>query len=98
MPKDKVPQDYQTAVKWYTLAAEHGLDIAQDNLGVAYANGIGVIKDIVYAHMWWNIAAAQGNENSAKHRDTFARKMTPTQREKAEDLARQCVKKNYKGC
>ena len=29
-----VVQDYKTAVKWYTLAAEQGLARAQHNLGV----------------------------------------------------------------
>ena len=52
----------------------------------------------VYAHMWWNIAASKGNENAAKNRDMVAEKMTPSQLEKAQDLARECVKKNYKDC
>jgi TPR repeat protein len=27
-----VPQSYETAVKWYTLAAQQGLDVAQSAL------------------------------------------------------------------
>ena len=46
-----VPQDYSTAVKWYSLAAEQGDADAQTNLGVMYANGEGVLQDNVYAHM-----------------------------------------------
>ena len=50
------------------------------------------------AHMWWNLAASQGDENARKYRDIIEKKMFPSQIEKAQDLARECVKKNYKGC
>jgi TPR repeat protein len=61
-------------------------------------DGDGVPQDYVYAHMWGNIAASNGNENGAKLRDFVAERMTPPQLEKAQDLARECVRKNYKGC
>ncbi len=93
-----VPQDDKTAVKWYTLAAEQGLAYAQYSLGLMYALGYGVIQDNVYAHMWGNIAASNGLENGGKLRDLAAKEMTPSQLEKAQDLARECVRKNYKGC
>ena len=64
-----------------------------------YHNGQGgLIKDIVYAHMWFNISASNGAKTAEKNRDTVAEAMTPSQIEKAQDLARECVKKNYKGC
>ena len=63
-----------------------------------YANGTGVIKDNVSAHMWFNIAASQGYKDALKGRDMVAKKMTPSQIETAQRLARECVKKNYKGC
>ena len=79
--------------------AEKGDDIAQVNLGYMYANGEGVIQDIVYAHMWLNIAASEGNETAKVYRDdVIAIGMTPSQIEEAQRLARECVKKNYKGC
>ena len=93
-----VLQDYKTALKWYTLAAEQGNAGAQYNLGVMYGNGNGVIQDNVYAHMWWNIAASNGDKDAGKNRQTVAKEMTPSQIEKAQDLARECVAKNYKGC
>ena len=93
-----VPKDYKTAVKWYTLAAEQGYALAQFNLGVMYNKGEGVIQDYVRAHMWGNLGASNGNENGAKLRDLVAKIMTPSQLEKAQDLARECEKKNYKGC
>ena len=93
-----VSQNYKTAVKWYTLAAEQGYALAQFNLGVMYDKGEGVIQNYVRAHMWGNLGASNGNENGARLRDLVAKKMTPADISKAQRLARECVKKNYKGC
>ena len=93
-----VSQDDKIAVKWYTLAAEQGINNAQGNLGVLYANGEGVPKSNVYAHMWGNIASSNGNEDGGGLRDFVAKNMTPSQIEKAQKLARECVAKDYKGC
>jgi uncharacterized protein len=93
-----VSQNNKTAVKWYTLAAKQGYALAQYNLGRMYGLGTGVIQDNVYAHMWGNIASSNGNKNGAKVRDLAAKRMTPSQLETAQKLARECVKKNYKGC
>ncbi|MEE2933563.1 MAG: tetratricopeptide repeat protein [Pseudomonadota bacterium] len=93
-----VPQDDKTAVKWYKLAAEQGFANAQTNMGMMYGLGKGVIRDWVYAHMWGNIAASNGNEGGGKVRDIAAKNMTPADISKAQDLARECVRKKYKGC
>ena len=93
-----VPQDDKEAVRWYTLAAEQEHAKAQYNLGVMYAFGNGVMKDYVYAHIWGNIASMNGNDLGALLRDDFAEKMTSSQIEEAQRLARECIKKNYKGC
>ena len=93
-----VPQDSKTAVKWYKLAAEQGYANAQAKLGVQYATGAGVIQDYVRAHMWGNIAASDGDEGGGKVRDAVAVTMTPAQIAEAQKLARECVRKNYKGC
>ena len=68
------------------------------NLGVMYAFGRAVIQDNVYAHMWWNIASSKNDTASGLFRDQLASIMTASQLEKAQGLARECVKKNYKGC
>ena len=94
-----VPQDYKTAVKWFTLAAEQGDAFAQRDLGLMYARGEGVPQDNIYAHMWYNIAAISGkSKNASKNRDNIAKQMTPSQLETAQKLARECVRKKYKGC
>tara|TARA_B110000263_G_C15195732_1_gene458232 strand:- start:295 stop:948 length:654 start_codon:yes stop_codon:yes gene_type:complete len=93
------PKNYKTAVKWYRLAAKQGDAIAQSNLGTMYNNGQGVPKDYVRAHMWFNIAAKYGNnKNASGNRDIVAKQMTTSQLETAQRLARECVRKKYKGC
>ena len=93
-----VIQNYKTALKWFRLAAEEGSSLGQANMGSMYEDGLGVIQDNIYAHMWANISASNGNENGLRMRDFFASEMTPSQIERAQDLARECVRKNYKGC
>ena len=94
-----VPQDHKAAFKWYTLSAEQGYAKAQYNLGVTYALGQGVIEDKVYANMWGNILNSNGHEDGKKIMDYLLKQgMTPSQIEEAERLAKECIKKNYKGC
>jgi TPR repeat protein len=83
-----VIQDYKEAMKWYTLAAEQGHASAQTNLGFMYGNGQGVTQDYSQAHKWYNLGGSNGSELGAKNRDIIAKKMTPSQIEKAQDLAR----------
>ena len=94
--------DDKTAVKWYRLAAEQGDALAQINLGVMYGRGLGVIQDNIYAHMWANLAAVSGDGMALilgrDLRDGVAKLMASDQIAKAQKLARECVRKNYKGC
>ena len=93
-----VPQDDKTAVKWWRLAGEQGYTRAQFNLGVMYHKGKGVKRDNVFALMWWIIAASSGYKDAVKYREMVAKMMTPADISAAQNLARECVKKNYKGC
>ena len=93
-----VPQDYKEAVKWYRKSAEQGNPSAQSNLGFMYLTGTAVAQDNVYAHMWWSIAASSGETTAATNRDKVVEEMTKDQIAKAQRLARECVKKNYKDC
>jgi TPR repeat protein len=76
-------------VKWHRLAAEQGHVSALTNLGVSYGTGQGVIS---------NLAGAQGHENGSENRDATAKQMTPSNISKAQEMARVCLEKNYKGC
>ena len=84
-----VPQDYQEAVKWYRLSAEQGYSCAQVNLGVMYDQGLGVPQDYILAHMWLNIAAGSARDkDTLTSRNIIEKKMTPSQIEEAQRLAR----------
>lgn len=93
-----VPQDYREALRWYRSSSENGYADAQNNLGVMYVEGQGVTQDYVHAHMWFNIAHSNGLEAAKKNRDNVARSMTAAQIASAQELAKQCLAKNYKGC
>ena len=54
-----------------------------------YSKGQGVPQDYVQAHMWFNLAAASGDEHAAANRDELADKMTSAQIEQAQKLARE---------
>ena len=93
-----VTQDYAAALKWYTLAAEQGSNESQAALSILYYEGKGVIQDYKSAQMWANIAASSGDDLARQLRDFFAVEMTPSQIEAAQQLARECVQKDFKGC
>ena len=65
------------AARWLRLAADQGLAGAQHRLGWMYDNGEGVLQDNVTAHMWFNIAGANGAEFGRDNREIIERKMTP---------------------
>ena len=80
------------------LSTGQGIAQAQSNLGGMYGNGQGVLQDNVRAYMWWNIAASSGDEMAVRNRGIVAKQMTPAQIADAQKLARECVRKKYKGC
>jgi|TARA_R110000824_G_scaffold366916_1_gene556032 TPR repeat protein len=84
-----VVKDQKEAVKWHRLAAEQGNKHAQYHLGSKYRDGEGVIKDMVYAHMWYNLAASNGSEMAEALRCLVEEKMTLSQIEEAQALARE---------
>ena len=82
----------------FRLAAEQGHASAQSYLGVMYAIGRGVLKDSVLAHMWLNIAGANGDEGARENRDTLERVMTRAEISRATELARECMDSDYQDC
>ena len=81
--------DYTTALKEFRPLAEQGHAEAQFQLGVMYDAGQGVMEDYVEAHMWFNLAAAQGNEEAREDRNRVAKKMTVSQIVEAQRRARE---------
>jgi uncharacterized protein len=54
-------KDYQGAYKEWKAAADAGQAEAQFDLGVLYAQGLGVRRDLTEASKWYRKAADQGN-------------------------------------
>ena len=86
------------AMRWFRMAAEQGNADAQYNLGAMHYSGQGVPQDYVTAHMWYNIAAANGHEYAAKNRDFLGPKMTPADISEAQRRASVCVESDYQDC
>ena len=93
-----VEKDFSTAIKWYLLAAENGHAKAQAKLGYMYVNGEGVNKNYVRAYMWGRLSEINENSEGSELKRIMTIELTPAKIEEAERLARDCIKKNYKGC
>ena len=93
-----VPQDYKLSSRWFHLAAEQGDAQSQHNIGIAYYKGDGLVRDLGYSHMWVNLASSNGHELAKENLKIIENKMTSSQIAEAQRLARECLKKNYKGC
>ena len=103
-----VLQDYAETLKWLRLSAEQGggfySNLAQAFLGIMYEYGDGVLQDNVTAHMWYNIASANGSVNANgsvsadEYRDKLAGLMTASEITKATTMAKECMSSGYKKC
>jgi len=56
-----VPQNYATAVQWFSRSAAAGNSLGQNNLGGMYRDGLGVPRDYARAMTFFRAAAQQGN-------------------------------------
>ena len=83
-----VLKNYKEAFKWFHLAAEQEYADAQFNSGLMYLNGQGVLKDYTLAHMWFNLANSNGQKDALKNRNIVERRMTASQIDKAQQLAK----------
>ena len=84
-----VAQDDTEAVKWYRKAAEQGNANAQFNLGWMYDQGKRVPKDDVTAYAWLSVAAASGDEEARKFRESVKGRLTPSQLDRGQVMARE---------
>jgi uncharacterized protein len=83
-----IRKDYKEAFRLYRLSAEQEHASAQHNLGAMYDNGQGILQDYALAHMWFNLSGSNGNKLAVKNRDRIEKLMSPSQIEKAQDMAR----------
>ena len=63
-----------------------------------YEYGNGVLQDNTMAHMWYNIASANGHEKAGGYRDELAGLMTSADISKAQAMARECMNSGYTKC
>jgi uncharacterized protein len=93
-----VYKNYKTAVKWLTLSAENGYPPAFKELGYIYKKGgNGVLQDLSRAHMWYNMRVFVFDIGDSE-RSRLRNVMTNSEITEATNLARECVRKKYKGC
>ncbi len=88
-----VAQDYEEAAQLYRAAAEQGLAEAQYTLGVMYVNGQGIAQDYAEAYAWSGTAAAQGFGGAEESRQAVLERMTRSDLERGEELAREYQEK-----
>lgn len=82
-------QDFEEAVKWFTLAAEQNYAPAQYELGLLYHLGQGVNIDNEKSYMWLNLSAAAGLERATLARDKVTRSLSSKQLIQAQKAARE---------
>ncbi len=85
--------NFKEAAKWFRLAAEQGMAMAQAQLGTFYNEGTGVPQDYKEAYAWFLAANVNGHEDAQALRDNAASKLNPTQLEDAQELGLEYIKK-----
>jgi len=87
-----------TPISKLRVTAKLGNTSAQAMLGVLYANGRGVELDYVRAHMWFDIASANGDENAGLARKTVSTRMSADEIAQAQQRAQICMTSDYHDC
>ena len=63
-----------------------------------YANGEGVLKDLVRAYMWFSIAADNGSDAATKYIKIFEDELSYAEISKAQKMSSICLESNYTDC
>jgi len=84
--------------RWIRSAALQGHAEAQYLFGHLHSSGIGVPQDYGTAHMWYNIAFANGFINAADDREIMERRMTAAGIAEAQRRARVCMTSSFQDC
>lgn len=74
------------------LSVTDGMPQSFFELGLAYSLGKAGRIDLVEAHKWFNIAAAQGDRTAARRREELAEEMTREEIAAAQRAAREWMK------
>ncbi len=90
--KNALKRSNKEDVKWYTIGAEEGYARSQFQLGVMYMNGHGLPQDYIQAHMWLNLASANGNKSARDLLLRLSKDMTPESVIEAQEMTREWIK------
>jgi TPR repeat protein len=100
-----VLQDHVEALRLYMLSVDLADVDKQYELGQMYQASssrsytrMNLPPDNVMAHMWFNIASANGHEDAGESRDDLATNMTTPDIYKAQAMARECMSSSYINC
>lgn len=80
-------KDYSTAFSQWKTAADQGNTKSQYRLGKLYEEGRGIPQNYVQAHLYYNLAAAQGSDEARSARNAVAGKMVKEELAQARKLA-----------
>lgn len=83
--------------EWTPLVEQEDAD-AQYNLGIMYVKEAGVLKDTKRAHMWWSLASYNDNKIGSEYKAKLAKRMTPADLSKAQDMSSRCLESGYTDC
>ena len=83
------PVDLGRALTLYRQAAVLGYPLAQSSLGRLFETGRGVPRDDVLAYMWYELAAAGGDEIAMASREKIATRLGAAGILEAEAMARE---------
>jgi TPR repeat protein len=88
-----ISEDDAEAVKWYSLAADQGNSIAQNNLGAMYFAGEGVTEDKIAAYKWFFISGELGNDDGRENSQFVSKSMGLDEIMQARKLGREWLDK-----
>ena len=84
-----VPQDFKKAFSLFHSIAKKENALGQLNLGIMYYKGQGIQKDYVLADKWFIVSSLQENQEAKKYIDKVEKLMSPKQKEKAIEMAKE---------
>ena len=90
--------DYVPAIRLFRPLAEAGNPTAQNQIGVMYRKGEGVIRSPARAFMWFSLAAKRGDAKAKAGLRGVSRTMTPGEISQAQQMAQACEASNYRAC
>jgi len=93
-----VEQNYFKAFEWYKKATQNGDGVAQFFVGRMYRDGLGIHKDNVLAHAWFNVAAALGNEEAKLEVKNLELSMQNFEIQQSTGIYLQCRLTDFKNC